>query len=156
MRMELRKARADDADDVAAILQDTFESVWRPQISPEVAQRVIDEGKIASYVSEVLPTLWVATVDGQVAGMIEWEGDFIGALHVLRRFQGLGLGTALLRLAEHEVRAAGHDRIRLETDTFNTASRRFYAKHGYEEIEFYPDVEWDSDLTTVLLAKPLP
>ncbi|MCV6806750.1 GNAT family N-acetyltransferase, partial [Achromobacter ruhlandii] len=41
------------------------------------------------------------------------------------------------------------------TDTFNTQSRAFYGKHGYAEVDTYPDEEWDSGFTTVLLVKPL-
>ena len=58
-------------------------------------------------------------------------------------------------LAEDGMRAAGFDEARLETDTFNTQSRAFYAKHGYAEVDTYPDEEWDSGFTTVLLVKAL-
>ena len=30
-----------------------------------------------------------------------------------------------------------------------------YRKHGYAEIDTYPDEEWDSGFTTVLLVKAL-
>ena len=34
-------------------------------------------------------------------------------------------------------------------------SRAFYAALGYREIDTYPDQEWESGLTTLLLEKPL-
>ena len=58
-------------------------------------------------------------------------------------------------LAEVEIARAGFSSVRLETDTFNTISRAFYAAHGFCETDQYPDLEWNSDLTTVLLEKSL-
>jgi hypothetical protein len=51
--------------------------------------------------------------------------------------------------------AAGHASARLETDTFNQRSQAFYAARGYVEAGRYPDEEWSSGLTTLLLVKPL-
>ena len=56
---------------------------------------------------------------------------------------------------EAEIAAAGFSAARLETDTFNTRSRAFYAGRGYREGDRYPDKEWDSGLTTLLLVKAL-
>ena len=39
--------------------------------------------------------------------------------------------------------------------TFNTRSQAFYAARGYHEAGPYPDEEWNSRLTTVLLVKAL-
>ena len=91
----------------------------------------------------------------QVLGMVHWEGDFVHALHVIGAAQGQGVGRALLAHAEQAMEAAGQAVARLETDTFNTRSRAFYAALGYREIDSYPDQEWESGLTTLLLEKPL-
>ena len=40
-------------------------------------------------------------------------------------------------------------------DSFNTRSQAFYAARGYREADRYPDLEWNSGLTTLLLVKPL-
>jgi ribosomal protein S18 acetylase RimI-like enzyme len=57
--------------------------------------------------------------------------------------------------AEAEIARAGFASVRLETDTFNTRSQAFYAARGYREAGRYPDTEWNSGLTTLLLVKPL-
>jgi ribosomal protein S18 acetylase RimI-like enzyme len=57
--------------------------------------------------------------------------------------------------AEAAMAADGHAQARLETDTFNTRSQAFYAKRGYREAGRYPDEEWNSGLTTLLLVKVL-
>ena len=69
--------------------------------------------------------------------------------------QRRGVGAALLALAEAAMRQAGVREARLETDDFNVRSRAFYARNGYQEIDTYPDEEWDSGFTTVLLSKRL-
>ena len=87
--------------------------------------------------------------------MVDWEGNFIWALHVQPDMQRRGVGAALLALAEAAMRQAGVREARLETDDFNVRSRAFYARNGYQEIDTYPDEEWDSGFTTVLLSKRL-
>jgi ribosomal protein S18 acetylase RimI-like enzyme len=57
--------------------------------------------------------------------------------------------------AEAEAAEAGFAAIRLETDTFNTAAQAFYRARGYREAGRYPDTEWNSGLTTLLLVKDL-
>ncbi len=57
--------------------------------------------------------------------------------------------------AEKEIARSGFPKARLETDTFNTRSCAFYAARGYREMERYPDEEWQSGLTTLLLVKRL-
>ena len=57
--------------------------------------------------------------------------------------------------AEAEMLAAGTRQARLETDSFNTASQAFYLARGYVEAGRYPDLEWNSDLTTILFVKDL-
>jgi ribosomal protein S18 acetylase RimI-like enzyme len=93
--------------------------------------------------------------DEPVVGMVHTLGDFIDALHVAPSQQRRGIGALLLAHAEAHMRAQGHRTARLETDTFNTQSRAFYARHGYAEVAMYPDEEWDSGFTTVLLTKAL-
>jgi ribosomal protein S18 acetylase RimI-like enzyme len=57
--------------------------------------------------------------------------------------------------AEARIAEAGHAAVRLETDTFNHASQALYRSRGYGEVDRYPDTEWASGLTTLLLRKAL-
>jgi ribosomal protein S18 acetylase RimI-like enzyme len=86
---------------------------------------------------------------------VHWEGDFVNALHVRSCAARTGVGAALMDVAEAAIAAAGHPAARLETDTFNARSQAFYAARGYREAGRYPDEEWSSGLTTLLLVKPL-
>jgi len=55
--------------------------------------------------------------------------------------------------AEKAIEASGYIQVRLETDSFNQQSQAFYKALGYEEKDRYPDLEWESGLTTVLFEK---
>lgn len=151
----IRPATPADAPALRAILLDTFESTWRPQITPEAAHAFRAEDRPAAYVAERGGLFHVAERSGQVVGLVDWDGDFVNAIHVHSTHARTGVGAALMDLAEAAIAQAGHPTARLETDTFNQRSQAFYAARGYREADRYPDEEWGSGLTTLLLVKPL-
>ncbi|THD81922.1 MAG: GNAT family N-acetyltransferase [Phenylobacterium sp.] len=151
----LRRARAEDAAALRVILHDTFESTWRPAITAEAAEAFRREDRPSVYVGARGLAFQVAERDGAVVGFVDWEGDFVNALHVLAAHARTGVGARLMDKAEAEIARAGFAQARLETDTFNARSRAFYRARGYVEADRYPDLEWASGLTTLLLVKPL-
>lgn len=151
----VRRARPADAEALAAILLDTFESTWRPNISPAAVQAFLTEDRPRTYVAERGLEFRVAERGGEVVGLVHWEDDFVHALHVRTNHARSGVGACLMDHAEAEIAGSGFPAARLETDTFNTASQAFYAARGYREAARYPDEEWNSDLTTILLVKAL-
>jgi ribosomal protein S18 acetylase RimI-like enzyme len=151
----LRQASAADAADVTAILRDTFETTWRPHMTAAAVERHRLIDPVGRYVEEEVAAFTVADMDGRLVGMVHWRNGFIEALHVRSDCQGLGVGRRLMEQAEREICRAAFDTVRLETDAFNERSRSFYAALGYAEIDRYPDTEWDSGFTTVLLEKRL-
>ena len=151
----LRPARSEDAVALKAILYDTFESTWLPNITPVAAQAFRNEDRPADYVGRRGLKFWVAEQDGAVAGFIDWEKDFINALHVRRSCARRGIASRLMDLAEMSIGEAGLLSVSLETDTFNTIAQAFYAQRGYREVDRYPDLEWHSGLMTLPLQKQL-
>ena len=151
----VRKARASDIPALKHVLQETFEGTWLPHVSKASAQRYVETDIGGRYVEESWPEFTIAEIDGQIADMIHWRGDFIEAVHVRASHQGQGVGGRLLSHAEQAIRAAGFDQVRLETDTFNERAQSVYKAVGYVEKDRYPDDEWDSGFTTVLLEKRL-
>ncbi len=149
----VRRARFGDANALRAILHDTYESTWLPQLTPGAARAFHEAGRPAAYVAERGEHFWVVEADGQVVGFVDWDADFVKALHVRASHAGMGLGNRLMDKAEADIASAGFAVARLETDTFNQRSRAFYAARGYREIDRYPDKEWNSGLITLLLAK---
>lgn len=151
----IRQARPDDAGALKAILRDTFESTWRPELTAEAARAFLGEDRPATYVGERGLLFFVAEAGGEVVGFVDRDGDFINALHVRSSHARTGVGGRLMDRAEAGIAEAGFPTARLETDTFNLRSQAFYAKRGYREADRYPDEEWNSGLTTILLVKAL-
>lgn len=151
----IRQACPDDAAALRAILRDTFQSTWLPELTAEAARAFLSEDRPAAYVGERGLLFVVAEVGGEVVGFVDWDGDFVNALHVRSGHARTGVGGRLMDRAEAEIAAAGFPTARLETDTFNLRSQAFYARRGYREASRYPDEEWNSGLTTILLVKAL-
>lgn len=151
--LEVRRAVEADFPGLKRILRETFASTWQPEITPEAARRYLEADVGGRFVDEQGLHFLIATVGGEVAGLVNWQDDFIDALHVGSRYQRLGIGRALMDEAEKAIRAAGQTQVRLETDSFNERSQAFYKALGYEERDRYPDLEWQSGLTTVLFEK---
>lgn len=151
----IRPSRPQDFPAMKALLRDTFESTWRPVITEAAARRYIETDIGGGFVEHSGADMCVAEVDGLIAGLVHCVDDFIDALHVHSSFQRRGVGRRLLAHAERAIAGKGFQNARLETDTFNEQARSFYTALGYVEMAQYPDEEWQSDLTTVLLEKPL-
>ena len=151
----VRRFRPADRDAVIALLEDSYRTTWAPNVSEEAWNRWSAQEQPRHYVEAMGEEFVVAEVSGEVAGMIHWRGDFIHALHVHSRFRRRRIGTILMAHAEEAIANSGHQSVRLETDSFNAASRGFYGSHGFAEAGERPDEEWDSGLSTLLLVKPL-
>ena len=153
--LNIRAALAADAGALRAILQDTYENTWFPQMTPTALQAFRDEDRPKAYVASRGTEFRVAEHDGAIVGFVDWDADFVNALHVRSSLARKGIGTRLMDHAEAEIAAAGFTTARLETDTFNTRSRAFYQARGYHEADRYPDTEWNSGFMTILLVKAL-
>lgn len=126
---------------MVAILYDTYATTWLPHLTAAAAEAYKQEDRPRAYVGTRARDFWVAENDSGLMGFIDWDNDFVNALHVATDQARRGTGTRLLDFAEGAMRKAGIAAARLETDTFNTRSRAFYAARGYEEVDFYPDNE---------------
>lgn len=151
----LRPAVGTDADALVALLRETFRSTWQPVLTPAAVASYLARDPARGFIEASIPKIVVAEDTGGIRGMIHWEADFVTALHVADDARRRGIGRRLLGCAEAAIAAAGHRQARLETDTFNTRAIAFYTALGYRESARYPDEEWDSGLTTLLMEKSL-
>src|SRR5258706_8883573 len=83
--------------------------------------------------------VWLAESDGVVTGaLVQYKtelGFYIDTVAVLPRFQGSGVGKALLQFAEREAIRRGYESIYLITNAKMTESPVFYPRIGYVEYE---------------------
>jgi ribosomal protein S18 acetylase RimI-like enzyme len=88
--------------------------------------------------------LWLARVDGRVAGTIAfWPLDDgtceMRRFWVREAFRGLGLGPRLAEVCVNAARAAGYSAMSLETLDDMTAARALYEDLGFREIPRHDD-----------------
>ena len=153
--LEIRSAQNGHQDDIFDILLSTFETTWKPNLTSEGLAHAHDiSERYHAYVDQYWPYFFVATHDRKPVGMAHYYDNFVEALHVHKSAQGNGAGAALLDHICKKI-AEKHDEVRLETDSFNVRTIGFYMSQGFVERDRYPDEEWKSDFTTVLMAKSL-
>ncbi|MFG2052468.1 GNAT family N-acetyltransferase [Micromonospora sp. NPDC048930] len=135
-----------DSRDAATLLYEYLaEMVRRWHRRPERPGEV--EAALAESPSDDLvpPTglLLLAHRDGQLAGCagLRWRPEWaeLTRVYVRPAHRGAGGGAALLAAVEAAARAAGADRIRLDTRTDLVEARALYARHGYTEIPAFND-----------------
>ena len=126
----LRRAAPGDAEAMAACLEAAYaEAAARIADLPPMAEDCA--GEIARY------QVWLAEVAGAVAGVLVLARK-VGclrlanvAVHPARR--GLGLGRALMDLAESEARRQGFSELRLTTHAEMPENLRLYGRLGWRE-----------------------
>jgi GNAT superfamily N-acetyltransferase len=75
--------------------------------------------------------IWVAELDGRVAGFAALSADLLGHLYVSPEMQNRTVGTALLE----RVKAERPDGFRFWVFQRNEGARRFYERHGCRLVE---------------------
>ncbi|MCW3844294.1 GNAT family N-acetyltransferase [Micromonospora yasonensis] len=135
-----------DTPDAAVLLRDYLaEMVRRWHGRPERPGEV--DAALAESPSDDLapPTglFLLARHDGRLAGCagLRWRPGWaeLTRVYVRPQHRGAGGGAALLGAVEAYARAAGADRIRLDTRSDLVEARALYARHGYAEIPAFND-----------------
>jgi GNAT superfamily N-acetyltransferase len=117
----LRQAHPDEADALAAILRMAMRTAMPslPDLhTPEEDRRFVRQVMLPNC------DLWVAELDGEVAGFAAVADDMLYHLYVLPEHQRAGIGTALLERV-NELRPVGFG-SRLWAFQQNTGARAFY------------------------------
>jgi putative acetyltransferase len=90
--------------------------------------------------------IWVAELDGVVAGWGAIRGDVLEGLYTAPEFAGRGVGAALLEMLERLMRERGVQAVRAEA---SSNALDFYLRRGYRNTGHQtPDRAWP-------IAKPL-
>lgn len=99
--------------------------------APEVQRREVAEGV----------RFEVVRVDGEAAGYLSWSvpGKTSGTadlhkVYLLPKWQGKGVGQAMLDRAAERCREAGCGRVRLAVNKHNEKAIKAYRRHGYEVV----------------------
>ena len=126
--MNLRRAVAQDASAIAVLMRTTF------RVSLPFLPDLHTAAEGLTYVSSHLipeTTVWVAEIDGVIAGYVAFRPDWIDHLYIHPDQQGQGIGPALLAKAMEDGAAK-----QLWAFQQNTRARRFYEARGFQAVEF--------------------
>lgn len=126
--LQLRTARPDDAEAIAAVFSPSFRLLT---FLPEL--HTVDEDRwfIANVIMKECDVT-VAEADGRIVAFLARQGEEIRLLHTHPDFVGGGAGSALLRAA----RSSGIAALELWCFQANAGARRFYERHGFRPIRF--------------------
>ena len=126
--MILRSATLDDASTIATLMRTTFR-VSLPFL-PDLHTAAEDLAYVSGHlIAET--TVWVAEIDGVIAGYVAFRPDWIDHLYIHPERQGQGIGPALLAKTLED----GAPK-QLWAFQQNARARKFYEARGFEAVEF--------------------
>ncbi|MFS0894286.1 N-acetyltransferase family protein [Microbacterium sp. 179-I 3D3 NHS] len=145
--LDVRTARADDADEIASIHVRSWRAAYRGLIDQEVLDSLSVADRAAGwrrFIADPLPTTLgqlVAVRDGVVVGWTTFgsgrdpdaltDGEVYG-IYADPDAWSTGVGHALLAGAEERMTDAGRTRAYLWVLDGNDRADAFYARHGWE------------------------
>jgi GNAT superfamily N-acetyltransferase len=93
---------------------------------------------------------WVAEIDGEVVGTVAVRPKGAATCEIKRLYlrgdrRGSGLGQALYAHAEAFARAAGYERIWLDSSRRFTGARKLYERNGFVLLEEL-DNDWEDNV----------
>lgn len=149
--VQLRQALPADAAAIRGLTRAAY-ARWIPVTGREPRPMTVDyETAVLSHRFDLLHR------DGVLAALIETvdEGSclFVENVAVSPAFQGQGLGTRLMALAEEIAIALGHSRVRLYTNRLWAENVRLYRKLGYRVDG---EEQIDGGMFRVDMSKDLP
>jgi len=121
-------------ENLAAFLTNHKEENWRTELEDKrYAVRIAEQGGAAAGFAKVgppsLPDSLPLAVEGPAAELKQ--------LYVLKPWQGAGVAQSLMDWVLGEARRRGAAELYLSVFIDNHRARRFYARHGFEEVGRY-------------------
>ena len=145
--VNIRLATATELDALDAVIRSSDELFRGTHLEWALDEEISEAFRFNRALGE--GTLWVAEVDGQLAGLVCAHATetslYVDQLSVAKAFQGRGIGRALMRHAIAHARTA-FPAISLITDREIPWNAPFYASLGFVEwSEPDPGVQADLD-----------
>ena len=133
----IRAYRASDRDAVVAIVRDVLTEYG---FEANVGGVERDLADVAAGYGGARAGFWIAELEGAIAGTVAVRPKSAATcelkrLYVAKTARGRGLGRALYAHAEAFARAAGYERIWLDSSRRFVEARRLYERNGFILLE---------------------
>ena len=163
MTIRYRSCRIPDAGALAALFRESFCSTFAHLYPPEDLEAFLGKFSREAWESELADAHYafqVAEADGKPVGFaklgppslpVETCGHAIELrqLYLLHDWRGAGIAHALMDWAIEEARVRGAQEMFLTVYTDNHRAKRFYQRHGFEEVgpyKFMVGTQADEDI----------
>ena len=144
----IRRATADDVETLSALIARTVIVSNTPDYEADAIRMLQEFARPASVAERMAGRDCFVAVDGdKVVGTISLGGDRLRQTYVAPEYQKHGLGRRLVEHLEAHARSLGVMELRLHS---SLTARAFYARLGYEAVEYQPH-----DVPTWLMTKRL-
>ncbi len=148
----LRRARAQDAPALSVVAAATFLDAFagvidgdaivghcRDALSPEAFAEALETSTTAAWIAAAraggAPVGYAMVTAPDLPSVETRAGDLeLKRIYVLSRYQGFGVGRALMEAVEAHARDAGAGRMLLGVYSGNETALTFYAAGGFERI----------------------
>jgi putative acetyltransferase len=148
------------ADDVAGVARLVVSTLAEFGFSSQVGGVEKDLASVPVHYRGPRAGFWVAEDEGAIIGTVavrpKQEGTCeLKRLYVRADHRGTGLGQRLYRHAEEFARAAGYERIWLDSSRRFAKAHRLYVRNGFVLVESL-DNDWEDDVFEKKLVDPGP
>ena len=124
-----RPATLDDAKRLLEIRRSSILELTAPAMSAAESQLWATQLSLVGMKRKLRELeIWVAELEGVVAGWGAIRGDVLEGLYTAPEFAGRGIGAALLDMLERLMRERGVRAVRAEA---SSNAREFYLRRGY-------------------------
>ncbi|MFO1458056.1 MAG: GNAT family N-acetyltransferase [Verrucomicrobiota bacterium] len=144
MTPQFRPARIEDVPLIRSLAIRIWHESYREMLSEAQRNYMLDwmyahqklDGEIRRGV-----TYLIVEIDGEPCGYLAWEplpGEstlHLHKLYLLARWQGRGIGQAMLERVFHAARTGGLTAVELRVNQGNTRALRAYARAGFERAD---------------------
>jgi ribosomal protein S18 acetylase RimI-like enzyme len=127
---DIRKAHEDDKDRLVEILRGTYLETMARIVPSEALEAFHRNDEAARFVDNCWRDFDVATVCGEVMGLLFVVGKMIESLHIHPGQSRKGYGAALLLFAEETI-ATNSETAELDVLVDNKNAIAFYEVHGW-------------------------
>jgi ribosomal protein S18 acetylase RimI-like enzyme len=155
---EIRPARPDEADAIAAVWHDAWQDAFTGVVPPSLAPH----RTVAFFRNEIdrhVPHALVVISGGRVAGFSATSGDELSHFYLAPFARGRGVAGRLLRRTEEKLEASGVGEAFLLCAHGNERALRFYDRMGWHDTgRFVHAIAWVDGTVEVeahRLVKPL-